>query len=129
MDHVWPTPLDLVVTITYLALIVIVPGLGYVFMVLDYRAYVRSLKRGLVRVGSYVGGTPDWARAETPRAIAALGLRVPCTEEDLKHAYRKRVKKLHPDQGGDERRFLQLQAHFEEALAIVSGYSPSGYPR
>jgi hypothetical protein len=45
---------------------------------------------------------------------------LPCTVEDLKHAYRQRVKELHPDHGGDQRRFLILQAQFEEALAFVS---------
>jgi hypothetical protein len=29
------------------------------------------------------------------------------------------VKRLHPDHGGEERRFLRLQADFEEALLLV----------
>lgn len=120
----WPNLLDLTVTVTFLAIALLVPAAGYVFMVLDYRAYLRSLRRTLVVVGQWtMPGIPAWARRETPRAIAALGLRMPCTEEDLKRAYRARVKLLHPDHGGDERRFLMLQANFEEALAILSGQS------
>ncbi len=74
-------------------------------------------------------GVPGWARRDTPRAVAAFGLRLPCSEEDLKHAYRKRVVQLHPDHGGDQRRFMMLQANFEEALAIVVGQPPSDQPQ
>jgi hypothetical protein len=122
-DHSsWPSGVDLTVTVTFVAIALLVPAAGYVFMVLDFRAYLRSLRRTLVVVTQWtLPGIPSWARRETPRAIAALGLRIPCTEEDLKRAYRARVKLLHPDHGGDERRFLMLQANFEEALAILSG--------
>jgi hypothetical protein len=117
----WPNSLDLAVTIAFLAVFVLLPGLGYVFMALDLRAHWRALRRNLSLVARSFSDIPEWARGDTPRAIAALGLRMPCTEEELKRAYRRRVKELHPDHGGDERRFLLLQAHFEEALAIVTG--------
>ena len=44
----------------------------------------------------------------------------------MKRAYRTRVKQLHPDRGGDQRRFLQLQAHFEEALALLAERATGG---
>ena len=117
----WPNALDVALTAAFLAAIVLVPMAGYVFMALDFRAYLRSLGRGLVVIGHYfsMGHVPEWARHRTPRAIAALGLQMPCTEDDVMRAYRTRVKLLHPDHGGDERRFLRLQADFEEALAIL----------
>lgn len=122
----WPNGVDLVATTLFLAAVLLVPAAGYVFMVLDFRAYLRSLHRGLVKLGHYLpfGEVPAWARQDTPRAIAALGLRMPCNEEDLKRAYRDRVKQLHPDHGGDQRRFLLLQAHFEEAMAILAAAQP-----
>jgi len=122
-DHSsWPNGVDLTVTVTFLAIALLLPAAGCVFMALDFRAYLRTLRRTLVVVTQWtLPGIPAWARRETPRAIAALGLRMPCTEDDLKRAYRARVKLLHPDHGGDERRFLMLQANFEEALAILSG--------
>ena len=119
LPHHWPTPLDSAATIAFVALIILLPALGYVFMLLDFRAYLRSLRRGLIRASHYVSGIPDWAWQETPRSIAALGLQLPCTEDDLKCAYRRLVMQLHPDHGGDERRFLLLQAHFEEAMQLV----------
>ena len=124
--HPWPNAFDLTLTGLFLMLAVALPALGYVFMVLDFRAYLRSLCRGLTRVGRAMPDVPDWARRETPRSLAALGLRLPCTEEDLKRAYRKRVKPLHPDHGGDQRRFLILQSQFEEALAILSSQPLAG---
>jgi hypothetical protein len=122
----WPNTLDAVVTIAFLAAVILVPATGYVFMALDLLAYVRALGRGLVVIGRgfAFAEMPEWARRETPRAIAALGLRIPCTEADLKRAYRRRVKRLHPDRGGDERLFLLLQANFEEALALVRAAAP-----
>ncbi|MBI3839191.1 MAG: J domain-containing protein [Planctomycetia bacterium] len=123
----WPNSIDAVVTAAFLALTVILPSIGYAFMVRDFRAYLRSLRRGLVHITHYMAGIPDWARHETPRSIAALGLRMPCSEEDLKRTYRRLVKQLHPDHGGDERRFLLLQAHFEEALEILHRERSSDY--
>jgi hypothetical protein len=113
-------PVNLFATVLFLAVIILVPLAGYVFMVLDFRAYLRSLKRSLILAASAFAGMPAWARQYTPRSIAALGLRMPCTEEDLKRAYRQRVKLLHPDHGGDQRRFMLLQSQFEEALRIVA---------
>jgi hypothetical protein len=116
----WPNAVDLTATVVFLAVVVLVPATGYVFMVLDFRAYLRSLKRGLILATQAFRGIPGWAREQTPRSIATFGLRLPCSEDDLKQAYRQRVKLLHPDHGGDQRRFLLLQADFEEALAFLA---------
>jgi len=127
----WPNSLDALLTIAFLAAVVFVPATGYVFMARDFRSYLRSLRRGLVVIGRYLPfpDVPNWARQHTPRAVAALGLRMPCSDEDLKQAYRTRVKQLHPDHGGDGRRFLMLQADFEEALVLVRAASESAASR
>ena len=49
----WPNGLDLTVTVTFLAIALLVPAAGYVFMVLDFRAYLRSLRRTLVVVSNW----------------------------------------------------------------------------
>jgi len=115
----WPDSLDAAVTLAFLGSIFIVAVLGYVFMFLDYRAYLRSLGRALVIVVNYLPHVPEWAKMETPRCISALGLRMPCNQQELLQAYRERVKDLHPDRGGDKRRFLALQSNFEQALAFL----------
>jgi curved DNA-binding protein CbpA len=51
--------------------------------------------------------------------VLVFGLTMPCTEEQVLAAYRRKVKELHPDRGGDRRKFLRLQAHFEQAMALI----------
>lgn len=115
----WPDELDAAVTLTYLAVVVAVPAAGYAMMVLDIRAYLRSLRRFLVVARNYLTDLPEWVRKDTPRCLLALGLTLPCTSDDVLSAYRNKVKKLHPDRGGDRRAFLRLQQQFEEAIRFV----------
>ena len=117
----WPDGIDYAVIAWYLAIAFGVPLLGYVFMVLDYRAYLRSLRRAIMVVTGYRTELPEWMRKNTPRCILALDLVMPCTAEEVLAAYRRKVKLLHPDRGGDRREFLRLQAHFEQAMAFVEG--------
>jgi hypothetical protein len=119
-DGAWPDGLDVTVTAGYLALALGLPILGYVCMVLDFRAYLRSLRRALVLVSHYRLDLPAWARRDTPRCIQALGLRLPCTTDDVLAAYRQKVKVLHPDRGGNRQEFLRLQRHFEQALGLLT---------
>lgn len=115
----WPDEVDLFATIFFLALVITVPLVGYIFMVADFRAYLKTLNRMLVRIRDYLPQIPEWARHETPRALQVFGLKLPCTEQQLLSAYRERVKKLHPDRGGDKQKFMLLQTHFEEAQKFL----------
>ena len=115
----WPDSLDSLAVAMFMIAAVVAPALGYTFMVLDFRAYLRSLRRALVRVAYYVPELPQWAQHETPRCVAAFGLRLPCSEEELKRAYLRQVKALHPNRGGDRHRFMILQGHFEAALEVI----------
>ena len=115
----WPDGIDSAAIASYLAIGFGVPVVGYICMVLDYRAYLRSLRRAIMVVTGYRTELPEWMRKNTPRCILALGLVMPCTTEDVLAAYRRKVKQLHPDRGGDRREFLRLQAHFEQAMAFV----------
>jgi hypothetical protein len=115
----WPDGVDLTATTLYLSLVVAAPLLGYALLAMDIRRYVRSLRRALVIVVNYFPELPGWAREPTPKCIAWFGLEMPCREEALLQAYRERVKQLHPDRGGDRRRFLKMQRNFEEALEYL----------
>lgn len=115
----WPDSIDGTATVAYLASAFGLAALGYVCLALDIRAYLRSLRRALVLVSHYRLELPDWVRRETPPCIQAFGLRMPCTADEVLAAYRRKVKQLHPDRGGDRRKFLRLQAHFEQAMALV----------
>jgi hypothetical protein len=120
---IWPDGIDATATAGYLALAFGIPVLGYVCMVLDIRAYLRSLRRALMVVTGYRTELPEWVRKNTPRCVLALGLTMPCTADDVLAAYRRKVKQLHPDRGGSRREFLRLQTHFEQAMALVEGRS------
>jgi hypothetical protein len=115
----WPNGIDWPVTLGYLALIAVVPLVGYVCMALDIRAHLRSLRRRLMVVAGYNRELPEWMRKNTPRCILALGLVMPCSQEDILVAYRRKVKQLHPDRGGDRRAFLRLQSYFEQAMVFI----------
>jgi hypothetical protein len=117
----WPSGLDWPVLVAYILLVVGLPLLGYIALALDIRAYLRSLRRALVLVSNYRPELPAWVRKDTPRCVLALGLTMPCTANDVLAAYRRKVKLLHPDRGGNRREFLRLQAHFEQAMALVDG--------
>jgi hypothetical protein len=115
----WPDQIDGAVTAAYLSLAFGLAALGYLCMVLDFRAYLRSLRRALVVISNFRPELPEWVRRDTPRCILALELTLPCTADDILAAYRRKVKRLHPDRGGDRRDFLRLQAHFEQAMSLM----------
>lgn len=115
----WPTAADSVPLTIFLVAAISLPALGYVFLALDIRRYLRSLSRAMIRVATGAYSTPRWALPETPRCVAVFGLQMPCSEEELMKAYRTKVKDLHPDRGGDKRRFVMLQSQLKEALKYV----------
>lgn len=88
-------------------------------MGLDYRAYLRSLRRAMVAVRRYSTRTPAWVVRAGPPCFAELGVSPDASREEVLAAYRALVKEVHPDRGGDRRRFERLQRRLEEALAII----------
>lgn len=119
-DRPWPDAVD---STGFLLLGLLAGGLplaGYVFLYLDYKAYLRSLRRALVLVRGYAQQLPYWAHRDNPPCLTALGLSGDCTREEVLSAYRGKVKVLHPDAGGHPRDFARLQENFEQAMQLVS---------
>ena len=56
-----------------------------------------------------------------------LGLPATATPDEVKAAYRARVRAMHPDVGGDPDEFLAVKAAAERALAYASGAEPNPY--
>jgi hypothetical protein len=116
----WPDVFDGLGLAMFLGIAVGLPALGYVFMVLDFRRWLRSLRRALVVVGRAITpGVPYWAHRDRPPCLATFDLSLPCSEEQVCAAYRRRAKELHPDRGGDLEQFLRLQKHFEQAIHLL----------
>lgn len=112
-------PIDAVGVAWFVTLFFGVPLLGWLAMFADYRAYLRGLRRALVVVRRYTLQTPLWALRDRPQCLQELELSPECTREEVMAAYRRRVKRVHPDYGGDRRQFELLQQRLHEALRLV----------
>ncbi|MDX1964113.1 MAG: J domain-containing protein [Pirellulales bacterium] len=117
----WPDDFDRWVLIVFFTVLLSLVGSGYVLMFFDLRAWWLAARRVMIVVSNYLPQIPAWARQKTPPCLLTFGLRLPCSEEDLLKAYREKVKKLHPDKGGDRQKFLNLQASFEQAQTFLRG--------
>jgi hypothetical protein len=65
----------------------------------------------------------DWGRDDdadpTRAAFAELGVPTTASVEEVRRAYRRRVKEVHPDQGGDEDEFKRVR----EAYTIARNHT------
>ena len=51
--------------------------------------------------------------------LAVLGLEANATKREVRNAYRRKARKLHPDAGGDEAAFKQLHEAYRRVLAAA----------
>ena len=72
----WPDAFDLFVLALIGGTIVGILVAGHALMFIDFRRYLRSLRRTIIVVANYLPHIPAWARQETPRCLVALGLLV-----------------------------------------------------
>ncbi len=56
-----------------------------------------------------------------PACLAVLGLPWPCTEQQIKRAFRMQAKQVHPDVGGSSEAFRALWQAYQEALTLIKG--------
>ena len=57
---------------------------------------------------------------ETLKAFGVLELKYPASADEVKRAYKKQARKLHPDAGGSHESFLHLRKAFDVALTKIS---------
>ena len=89
--------------------------------------------RGLGRRLPFDVTEPDWGpepgggRRDHPvdAAFSELGLPEDADGDEVKRAYRERVKETHPDRGGDEDAFMRVQEAYATASEHVDGGSRS----
>ena len=118
-DRSWPDGLDAATILLFAGIAIGLPAVGYMCAVLDFRAYLRSLRRALVHVSHYFAETPEWVHRDTPPCFKALGLNASATEDQIKRAYHRLAEIHHPDRGGDPGRFQNLHRHYENALELA----------
>ena len=85
----------------------------------DGRAWSHSQKRYYYVMPSQETWVDEGDEDEDlPVIIKNLGLSVPFSINDVKNAYRQKVKSVHPDKGGSIEAFIALQESYEKALAF-----------
>ena len=62
--------------------------------------------------------------SRTPAAFKVLGLRAPCTTEEIKAAYRRRAMEVHPDRGGTPADFQAVEAAYRRLLREAQAPEP-----
>jgi hypothetical protein len=60
-------------------------------------------------------GGSDPGRDPTRAAFAELGVPAGASPEEVREAYRRRIKEVHPDQGGDEEAFRRVREAYAAA--------------
>jgi len=78
-----------------------------------------SAARRTTGLRSHASGQPSTSRP-APACFTLLGLTWPCTEREVKQAFRLQAKTVHPDTGGSNEAFQALHQAYKEALALVS---------
>ena len=61
------------------------------------------------------------ASGREPLAYVRLGLRPPCTLEEIKAAYRRKALEVHPDRGGDPGLFQAVEDAYRQLLRSAQG--------
>jgi len=63
--------------------------------------------------GGFPGQEEDAGEVDNKQLYEALELTPSASQEDIKKAYKKLVRVHHPDKGGDEKKFKEVQAAYE----------------
>jgi hypothetical protein len=101
-------------------------GINFIF-VLDRQQLERDGRAWSHSQGRYYYAIPasnrTYMEEETddenvPAFVEILGLSIPFDIQDVKNAYRQKVKTVHPDTGGSVEAFIVLQENYEKALAF-----------
>jgi hypothetical protein len=63
----------------------------------------------------------ECGQASRPACLEALDLPRDATADQIKARFRRLSRSMHPDAGGDEKAFVALRRHYEEALCLRAG--------
>ncbi len=91
-------------------------------IVLSLEDLARMVERGIYDLQTWVAGMKYLPPViELPSFFKTLGFeQLPSTEEDIKTRYKTLAKQLHPDTGGNENDFVNLQQASEQAIKYLN---------
>jgi hypothetical protein len=84
-----------------------------------FKAYEAARRTSPAFATAPASSPPD-LYTQVPACLRVLGLALPCTAPEVKHAFRARAKVLHPDSGGSSEAFQTLYQAYQDALALVT---------
>jgi len=117
----WPDSVDAAALALYALAAFGLPALGYVFMALDIRRYLRSLRRALVVVAAAAvrRGTPEWALRGRPPCMQTFALDLPFSEEQLLAAYTGEPESWGPNDAYPEPQSVFHSTYFDGKTTIA----------
>ena len=89
-------------------------------VVLTLEDIARMTERGIYELSTWVAGLKALPKhKEVPHCLLLLGFTYVPDEDELKSRYRTLVKNAHPDAGGTEEYFIQIDNAYEEAKRLL----------
>lgn len=89
-------------------------------VVLTLEDIARMTERGIYELSTWVAGLKALPKhKEVPQCLLLLGFTHIPNEDELKSRYRTLVKNAHPDAGGTEEYFIQIDNAYEEARRLL----------
>lgn len=89
-------------------------------VVLTLEDIARMTERGIYELSTWVAGLKALPKhKEVPHCLLLLGFTYVPDEDELKSRYRTLVKNAHPDAGGTEEYFIQIDNAYEEARRLL----------
>ena len=84
-----------------------------------YRATRRANRHVFGSTSRHCQVTPE-TMAPIPACLQRLGVSWPCSQHEVRQAFRQHVKVIHPDRGGSSESFQRLYKAYQEALALLA---------
>lgn len=90
-------------------------------IVLSLEDIARMVERGIYDLQTWVAGMKYLPPViELPSFVKVLGFeQMPTSEEEIKTRYKNLAKQMHPDMGGNEQDFINLQQASEQAIKYM----------
>ena len=94
-------------------------GTGYRLELKLERQWPFEVQKLLMTMTMAEPSAQEEKKTPTPPCLEILGLDLPCTAAMVEDVFRERVRKAHPDRGGNVEEFVRLRRAYLEALDLL----------